>query len=321
MNRADALGRLGSAAAAAVPLTILPARAVAQSETPIVLVGTANDSGGEMLYAQDLGLYQKAGLDVKLQVLNNPGASVAAVIAGSATVSSLTVPGIVLARQRGIPIVIIAPASLYSSAHPTSGIFVLKDSPIKTAADLDGKTIAIRDIGNMSYYGAKAWVDKNGGNSKTVKWVEIPDPAALAAMKAGRVDAASVSEPALDDAIHGPDARLLAACYDAIAPSFLIAAYFTTAAFAKAHPEDVRKFSQVIIDAGKWANKNHLASAKILAKYTGVPVPPTNTRVTYAERMRPADAQPVLDMLERYGVIKGQLRAADLFAPEVPTAS
>ena len=152
MNRADALVRLQSFAAAAVPLTVLPTRAMAQSNTRMVLVGTANDSGGEMLYAEDRGLYKAAGLDVKLQVLNNPGASVAAVIGGTAQISSLTIPGIALARQRGIPIAIIAPASLYSSKQPTSGIFVLKNSPIATAADLDGKTIAIRDIGNMSYY-------------------------------------------------------------------------------------------------------------------------------------------------------------------------
>jgi NitT/TauT family transport system substrate-binding protein len=301
-------------------MALLPARGAAQS-APIVVIGTANDSGGAMLYAEDLGLYEKAGLDVKLQVLNNPGAVVAAVVAGSAAISTLTIPGIALARQHGLPIVIIAPASLYSSDHPTSGIFVLKNSPIKTAAELDGKTMATRDIGNMSYYGANAWIDKNGGDSKTVKWVEITDTAALAAMKAGRIDAASVSEPALDDAIHGPDARLLAACYDAIARSFLIGAYFSTAAFAKSHPEVVRGFSRTIIEAGKWANQNHLASAKILAKYSGVPVPPTNTRVTYAEQMRPADAQPVIDLLEQYGVIKGKMLASDLFAPEIPTVA
>jgi NitT/TauT family transport system substrate-binding protein len=321
VNRASALARLHAVAAAAVPLTMLPARAVAQDKTRIVLVGTANDSGGEMFYAEDRGLYKKAGLDVKVQVLNNPGASVAAVIGGTAQVSTLTIPGIALARQRGIPIVIIAPASLYSSKLPTSGIFVLKDSPIATAADLNGKTVAIRDIGNMSYYGAAAWIDKNGGDSKTIKWVEIPDPAALAAMQSGRIDAASVSEPALDDAIHGPNARLLAACYDAIAPSFMIAAYFSTAAFAQAHPRAVRAFSQAIIEAGIWANHDRAASAKILAKYSGVPVPPTNTRVTYAEQMRPADAQPVLDLLERYGVLKKKMAASELFAPEIPTAS
>jgi NitT/TauT family transport system substrate-binding protein len=172
----------------------------------------------------------------------------------------------------------------------------------------------------MSYYGAKTWMDKNGGDSKTVKWVEIPDPATVPALQTGRVDAASVSEPALDAAIHGPDARMLAPVYDAIGSGFMIAAYFTTEDYAHAHADVVRKICDVVINAGIWANKNRALSAKILEKYSGVPVPPGTTRVTYAERMRPADVQPVLDLLQGYGVLKGTMKAQEMFAAEVPTS-
>ena len=304
--------------AIALTVTLVPVATAAQDRAPIVIGGTANDSGAEIFYAQELRLYAKQGLDVTVQVLNNPGAAVAAVIGGTLTVSTLTTPGIAAARDKGIPIKIIAPASIYNSATPTSGIIVLKNSSIKKASDLDGKTIATRDISNMSYYGAKAWIDKNGGDSKSVKWVEVNDTQALAAMQAGRVDAASVSEPALDDATHSPDARLLAACYDAIGDNFMIAGYFTTEDYARAHPDVVRKINAAIIEAGMWANKNRAQSAKILEKYSGVPVPPTNTRVTYAERTRPADVQPILDLLAKYGVLTSSIKANDLFATQIP---
>jgi NitT/TauT family transport system substrate-binding protein len=306
------------ALAVALGLGLVPAATVAQNNAPIVIGGTANDSGAEIFYAADLGLYAKQGLDVTVQVINSPGTAAAAVVGGTLTVSTLTTPGIAVAHDKGLPIKIIAPASIYNSATPTSGIIVLKNSPIKKASDLNGKTIATRDISNMSYYGAKAWIDANGGDSKTVKWVEINDTQALAAMQAGRVDAASVSEPALDDAIHSPDGRLLAACYDAIGDKFMIAGYFVTEDYARTHPDIVRKINAAIIEAGIWANKNHAASAKILEKYSGVPVPPTNTRVTYAERTRPADVQPVIDLLVKYGVLSSPLKAADLFATQVP---
>jgi NitT/TauT family transport system substrate-binding protein len=306
---------VGSLLAAAA---LAPRAGSAQDKTPIVIGGTANDSGAEIFYAADLGFYAKQGLNVTVQVLNSPGAAVAAVVGGTLTVSTLTTPGIAAAHDKGIPIKIIAPASIYNSALPTSGIIVLKNSPIKTAADLNGKTLATRDISNMSYYGAKIWIDKNGGDSKTVKWVEINDAQALAAIQAGRVDAASVSEPALDDAIHNPDGRLLAACYDAIGDNFMIAAYFTTEDFARTHPDVVRKLNAAIIEAGVWGNKNKAASAKILEKYSGVPVPPSNTRVTYAEKTRPADVQPVLDLLTKYGVLKTTIKPSDLFASEIP---
>ena len=315
MRAAVTLGRLALAALLVTGFAVQPA--ASQTDAPIVFAGTANDSGGENFYAADLGMFAKAGLNVTVQALNNPGAAVAAVVGGSVTVGSLTIPGIAAAREKGLPVKIIAPTSIYSSATPTSGIIVLKNSAIKKASDLNGKTIATRDLSNMSYYGAKYWMDKNGGDSKTVKWVEVPDPQTVPAMLAGRVDAASVSEPALDDALRSPDARMLAACYDAIGDKFTIAAYIVTEDYARAHPDIVRKLSAVIMAAGAWANKNRAASAKILEKYSHVPVPPDSKRVTYAERIRPADTQPVLDMLLQYGVLKTPMRADDLFASQV----
>ena len=305
-----------AAFAAAMLAGGLPASAPAQTADPIVVAAPPNDSSGEVFYAAEMGLFTKAGLNVKVQAMNNAGAITPAVISGSIQIGSLTVPSIALAREKGVPLTMIAPASVYSVSAPTSGIIVLKNSPLKKAADLNGKTIATRDLTNLSYYGANAWIDKNGGDSKSVKWIEISDTADMAAMQQGRVDAASVSEPALDDAIHG-DGRMLGAVYDAIGDKFLIAAYFTTDAYAKAHPDVMKRFADAIVAAGKWANAHHVESAKILEKYAGVPVPPNNTRVTYAERLRAADAQPVLDMLAGYGVLKAGTRAADLFSATV----
>lgn len=317
MNRSAAL-RLGSAAATAASCAFFPGRARAQGvSVPLRIVGARNDSGAVLYYAQDLGMFTDAGLDAHPEALNATATMVAAVLSGDVTIAGITIPAFALARERGLPLAIIAPTAIYSSAAPTAGIFVLKDSPYKKAADLNGKTLTTLDISNMGYYGAKAWIDRNGGDSKTIKWFEMPESAALAAMQAGRVDAAEVSEPALDIAIHGPDARLLAPCYDAIGDKFLIGGYFASAAFAKAHPGVIQRFCDVILRAGVWANKNHAQSAKILEKYIGVPIPPSNTRATYSERLRPADAQPVLDVLLHYGALKKPLRAADLFAPEL----
>jgi NitT/TauT family transport system substrate-binding protein len=313
--------RLACIAAAIVLGALASASAsFAQDTSPeIVVAGAPNDSGGAIFYAQDLGMFKKAGLNVKIQAMNNPGSIAAAVVGGSVTIGTLTIPGVAIAREKGIPIVIIAPGPIYSSATPTSGIIVLKNSPIKKAADLNGKTIATRDISNLSYYGGNNWIDKNGGDSKTVKWVEITDTQTVPALLAGRIDAASVSEPALDDAVHGTSARMLAAVYDAIGDKFLIGGNFTTEAYAKAHPDVVRAFERVILEAGTWANHNRALSAKILEKYAGVPVPPQATRVTYAERMRAADAQPVLDMLKQFGALKSPMQAADLFAAGIAT--
>ncbi len=66
------------------------------------------------------------------------------------------------------------------------------------------------------------------------------------------------AEPGLDDAVHGA-ARMLGPVYDAVGDKFLIAVFFTTETYANAHPDVMRKFAAAIIEAGKWANKNHAA--------------------------------------------------------------
>jgi NitT/TauT family transport system substrate-binding protein len=213
----------------------------------------------------------------------------------------------------------IAPGSLHLSAVPANALIVLKESPVQTAADLNGKTIATRDLANMSYLGARAWLDKNGGDSKSVRWLEISDPQHVAAMKSGRVDAASVGEPALDDALRGGQVRVLGAVFDAIAPRFLIAGYCTSEAFAKANPDVVTRFADAINAAAHWANqtKNHAQSAQIIGRYAMAPVLPDSTRVVYAEQIRLADIQPVLDVLLTYGFLKTPMRASELISPLV----
>ena len=300
-----------------IVLVLTPRTLTAQEAPGILIAGPANDSAAPIFYAADLGLYKKAQLDVTSQAFENLGATVSAVIGGTITFASISLPAIALARDKGLPIVIIAPLSVYSKATPTTAIVVPKSSTIRTASDLNGKTIAAQNLSSLAYYATKSWVDKNGGNSASLKWVELNDIQAVPAMLAGRVDAAAITEPSLDDAAHGPNARILAPMYDIIGDKFLISAIFTTESYAKAHPETVRRIAAVILNANRWANKNRAQSAKILEKYAHVVVPNTATRVTYAEALNPPEAQPVLDMLTAYGVLKNHVRAIDLFAPEV----
>jgi NitT/TauT family transport system substrate-binding protein len=299
---------------------LVAARTGARAAAPEIAVGgAANESSGTVLYANDLGFFQKAGLDVKLSVLANPAPMLAAVVSGSLAISGIPLSQAALARAKGIPLVMIAPGSLHLSTVPANALMVLKDSPVQTAADLNGKTIATRDLANMSYLGARAWLDKNGGDSKSVRWLEISDPQHVAAMKSGRVDAASVGEPALDDALRGGQVRVLGAVFDAIAPRFLIAGYCTSEAFAKANPDVVTRFADAINAAAHWANqtKNHAQSAQIIGRYAMAPVLPDSTRVVYAEQIRLADIQPVLDVLLTYGFLKTPMRASELISPLV----
>jgi len=318
LSRRAALGGVASWALAGA--VARPALGQTGSSDEIPCATAPNDSAGPMFYAGDLGYYKQARLNIKMSLLANSGAIPSGLASGAYSIVGLPVTLVAIAREKGIPMVMIAPLSLYVNTTPDHAMIVMKNSELRKASDLNGKTIAVRDLGNMSYLAARAWMDKNGGDSKSVRWFELPDTLDVAALQAGRLDAASISEPALDGALQGGEVRVLAPVFDAIAPRFLVAGCVTTDSFAKAHPELIRTYADVIAKTAKWANANHVKSGAILEKYSGAVVPPGAARTVYSERLRASEVQPVLDLLVASGQLKKPVRANELFSSVVASS-
>jgi NitT/TauT family transport system substrate-binding protein len=292
--------------AGASPVRAETAPALRVATTPI-------DIGGQVLWAKDEGFLKKAGLDAEIMLINNGAAIAAAVASGAVDIGQANLVSLATAHERGLPFVLIAPGGLYTAAEPTTAMLVAKTSPIKTAKDLNGKTIAVSGIKNITQVGASAWIDQNGGDVASVRWIELPFPQMAAALAAGRVDAAVVAEPELSGAL-AENARLLAPVYSAIRGEFLIGAWFARSDWVKAHPDVVKRFAAAIADASRWANAHHAESAKILEKYTKQPISPNIRRVRWAERLDPADAQPLIDASAKYKVLKAAFPAAEFIA-------
>jgi NitT/TauT family transport system substrate-binding protein len=210
LGRRSVLGLL-AAAPAALALSARPARAATTVRIGVQPV----ESAGQTFYGKDLGWFEQAGLDVQISPMSNGPALVAAVISGALDIGLSAVGSVAQAHVKGLGVKIIAPAGMSLSTAPTDVTMVAIDSPIKTAADLSGKTIAVNGIGNVLMYATQAWIDKNGGDSKKVKWVEMPFPSMAGAIAAKRVDGATLAEPYVSDAKSV--ARALANPMDAIA--------------------------------------------------------------------------------------------------------
>ncbi len=285
----------------------------AQTLVRLQVATTPNDSGAEVYYAKDMGFFKKAGLDVEIATLNNGGIISAGVAAGTFDIAQAAVSSIASAHERGVNFVIIAPAALWVMERPTSALVVAKNSPLANAKDFAGKTIAVNGLRNVTQVGPQAWIEQGGGNLASVKFLELPFAEMPAAVAAGRVDAAQISEPALDAAVKAGGMKAIAAPYDAIAKRFLLAGWFSTAAWARQHPDLVRKFAAVMLETARWANANPEQSGKILEKYTKLPVSPTMARVLYPERMLPSEAQPLIDASARYGALKKTFPASEIF--------
>ena len=178
----------------------------------------------EPYYAEEQGFFKAAGLTVQLQVLPN-GAQVAALVAsGGADIGFANLIPLAQGYLRGIPFVFVFPAALYSSRAPSAVLMVEKTSSIRSARDLNGKTIGVPNLGNMTQLGALAWIDRNGGDSKSVRWIELTLAALGPALEAQRVDAIVCGEPFCEPV--KTHARGLTNPLDSIARSFVSGAWF-----------------------------------------------------------------------------------------------
>ena len=274
------------------------------------------DGASAVFYAQDQGFFREAGLTADTQIISNGGAIVAAVASGAVDIGFTNIVSLVGAFKHGVNVKIVAPGSLDLVESPTTFLVTSKDSSVKTAADLNGKTIASNGLANILQYAAQAWIDKNGGNSSTVKFVEMPFPAMMNALATNRIDAAVVVEPFVTQAKGAGHA--LGATDSAIGPRVLIGCWIASDAWAKTNAATVTRFAQAMSKAGAWGNAHRKESADILARHTDLPASTIATmqRATFPTRVVISEMQPVIDLTAKYGNIGPTFPAAQLLVAE-----
>lgn len=291
----------------------------AQALTSVELATPPAEEITPVLYAIRSGIFRRLGLDVKITYLNNGAAVTAAVVGGTMQFGHTSAFTTIVANSRGVPIKIVAPSSIYTPSYPF-GIMVRKDSAIQTGSDLNGKTFATPSLNDFSSLFLQAWVDQNGGNSQSVKAVELPSSAMVAALTQGRVDAVTFAGPLLAQAIDASNLRLLAKpIVSVVGPNnkFVLGDFFTTASYAQANPRVVQAFVRGILEANTYVNKHHAETAPLVAEILKMDIQAVekSDRLQFREANDPKDLQSFVDLLVRYKIIDKPIDVTDLYAP------
>lgn len=271
-----------------------------------------SESAAEAYYAQDLGYFKAAGLNVVITGFPGSPPIIAAVSSGAADIGNSVVGSAVAARSRGIPVKFFAPAGLYLATAPTARLVGLKGTTIKTGADLAGKTVAVTGLADLTYFATKQWVEMTGGNPNSIKFIELPEPEMVPALQQHRIDAGVLIEPFI--AAGGDEIGSIATIDDDVAKRFLATGWFASESWLAAHPDLALKFAAVMKQTAEWANKHHAESAAILLKYTKVTpdVVARMQRATYASVLEASDLQPVIENAAKYGSFPRPVTAAEL---------
>lgn len=308
MNRRIFAGAVAAAVATA------PTRAAADAPRTRTIASAPTEDILAALIGRQTGAFERAGLQVDIQKAKSGSAVAAAVAGGALDIGKTNMLSLVSAHVKGFPFTVLAPAAVYNADAPVIGLVVPHDSPLRTAADLNDKIVAVPGLDDMFAIGIKDWVDRNGGDSKRLKFLEVPSSAIANAVEAKRVDAGGLDNPNLSQAIARGGVRLACYPFDAFGRRFVWAAYFSTADWAARNRAAANAFKRIIAESGAYANEHPDATVDLVSGFTGAEpaVIRSMTRTTIGTVADPKMIQPIIDAFAAYRVIPATFDAREI---------
>jgi NitT/TauT family transport system substrate-binding protein len=305
-------------AVAAVTILAASSGAFAQTSAPVT-VRFAYAPSDDLLpfwYAQSTGMFVKAGLNVEVQSASSGAIVTQAVLSGAADIGRSSPQAIIAAHIRGIPVVIVAPGAIHrNGVQGNAAIAIAANSQFKNVLDLQGKTVACTAIGDVGYLGLRALIDAAGGDSSTVKWIELPIPTVAAALDQGRIDAGLTTEPFMTRDLAANKIKLLVDMLNGYKGAIVQGVYFAMKPYTAANADAVTRFTRVVDQAAAYTNTHPNETLDLLVKNTGIEpeVAAKMRRTTLALSWDPSQVQPLIDVAAKYKSIPQSFDARDLY--------
>jgi len=310
MKRAASLAVMGT-----VPFATIGG-ADAQALTPLKAIGSPNDGFKAMYYGVRSGIFTKYGLAVDIVSVNNGSAAAAALIGGDADIAMANILTLIQAHRKGIAMTMLAPNYLDTSDKPTVAALVLKDSPLKGARDLDGKTVAVPGIGDVISVGTKTWIDKAGADAKSVRFLEVPMSTAVASLESGRVDAVATIEPFVSLALASGKVRVLGLPMASLGSRLQLGSFIVMEPNVKQKFDAMTRLARALHESSLYTSTHFAETVDLVASYSGVS-PDAIAKMNREVDPEYCDVrliQPVIDALAKYGGIDAGFPAADIIS-------
>ena len=136
------------------------------------------------------GLYDKIGLDPEFLFISGSAATLLLLISGDAHIGNIGILEFISSKKKQptLPLSVV-----YCHDYRGSYVTVVpEDSPIKTVADLKGKTVGVLSLAAGTVPTLKAMAREAGIDPGSIQFVAAgADAAAMVALKSGRIDAYS----------------------------------------------------------------------------------------------------------------------------------
>ncbi len=245
-------------------------------ETVTLKVGILPIGDMAPLYlGMDLGYFEEEGLVIEPEFAQGGAAIVPAVLSNEFQIGFSNNVSLMLARQNGVPIQVVANAVYAAPEDGTednpNAIMVTGDSGITSLADLAGKTVAVTTLNNLGEVTVRATLENAGVDSSTVEFVEMPFPEMNGALESGAVDAAWHAEPFITIG-KGQGFISLADPMAASSPGQSIALFFAAEEWLAENADVAARFVRAMERSLQAAADDPDAAREIIKTYS--PAPP-----------------------------------------------
>jgi NitT/TauT family transport system substrate-binding protein len=139
------------------------------------------------------------------------------------------------------------------------GLYVMPNSPVRTLADLEGKTIGVNAPGNILYLLAASVLAEHGLNVSGTRFAYYPLPEMAAMLRTGKIAAAVLPEPFASQAELSMGVALLADLDQGATAAFPVQGCAVTRQWAALHPGTLAAFRAAFEQGQQIADTNRAA--------------------------------------------------------------
>ncbi len=214
--------------------------------------------------------YNEEGLNVTWINFRGGSSIIAAAIAGEVDGGAFgSIPALIRAASRGVPLKIVAVGTLETKEKPGDVLVVMKDSGIEKIEDLRGKIIAVHGFGTTLDLALRVALDQHGidpVNDVTITQVKVTQM--VPTLINGQVDAAFLF-PDFVPYLEG-EGKAIMTIADVFPRGYPISVIFFREEFIKENPEEVKKLVKAYLKGIKWADENPAGIVDVALEYTSV---------------------------------------------------
>ncbi|MEU6646692.1 ABC transporter substrate-binding protein [Saccharomonospora sp. NPDC046836] len=242
--------------------------------TRLVIDYNATANNAQLALGIERGVFERHGIEIE-QVPGSGASSnsVALLINGQIQLAVSEITAVPAAVAAGFPVqVVTSLAADYESPEGDAfSLVVPGDSPVRSFADLAGRTVAVNGLESIFDLTLREAVRQAGGDPGAVEIIAVPFEDQLAALRQGRVDAISTIEPFAGQLLADGFRSIGNPSAAALGPRSVAAVLMASRQFVAENEDVMRRFQQAWEEATRYANDHPDEVRQTIASTTGAP--------------------------------------------------